>query len=243
MDRQHRRDLKHDRFVDEIGAMTVRARDNQRFLLTITVGVVAAALVIYGIYFYRSNHEHQAQQALAAAIATIDSPLIPDPAQAQQQQQPPPANAKYKTEAERNAAAQKQFDDLKKNYSGTDAGDIADLYLARLAAAKGDVASSRKLLESFIAGHPRSVLVGSARYSLYQMRIDNGEAAQVISELENELKKDRPLLPGDSILALQAHAYTLQGNAEKSKEAYRRLVTDFPDSPWALDAQRRAPQA
>lgn len=241
MDRQHRRDLKHDRFVDEIGAMTVRARDNQRFLVTITLGVVALALVVYGIYFYRSNHEHQAQQVLAAAIATIDSPLIPDPAQPQQQ--PAPRNAKYKTEAERNAAAQKQFDDLKKNYSGTDAGDIADLYLARLAAARSDVPGSRKLLESFIANHPRSVLVGSARYSLYQMRIDNGEGAQVISELDNELKKDSPLLPGDSILALQAHAYTLQGNSEKSKETYRRLVTDFPDSPWALDAQRRSPQA
>jgi TolA-binding protein len=241
MDRQHRRDLKHDRFVDEIGSLSQRARDNQRFLLMLTLGAVAVALVVYGIYFYRSNHEHQAQQALAAAIATIDSPLLNDPANPQQQT--PPAGAKFKTEAERNAAAQKQFDDLKKNYSGTDAGDIADLYLARLAAAKGDVATSRKLLETFISNHPKSVLVGSARYSLYQMRIDNGEATQVITELENELKKDEPLLPGDSILALQAHAYTLQGNAEKSKETYRRLVTDFPDSPWALDAQRRSPQA
>lgn len=241
MDRQHRRDLKHDRFVDEIGSLSQRARDNQRFLLMLTLGAVAVALVVYGIYFYRSNHEHQAQQALAAAIATIDSPLLNDPANPQQQT--PPPGAKFKTEAERNAAAQKQFDDLKKNYSGTDAADIADLYLARLAAAKGDVANSRKLLEAFINNHPKSVLVGSARYSLYQMRIDNGEATQVIAELENELKKDEPLLPGDSILALEAHAYTLQGNPEKSKETYRRLVTDFPDSPWALDAQRRSPQA
>ena len=241
MDRQHRRDLKHDRFVDEIGSLSMRARDNQRFLLMLTLGVVAVALVVYGIYFYRSNHEHQAQQALAAAIATIDSPLLNDPATAQQQK--PPVGAKFKTEAERNAAAQKQFDDLKKNYSGTDAADIADLYLARLAAAKGDIANSRKLLEAFISNHPKSVLVGSARYSLYQMRIDNGEATQVIAELDNELKKDEPLLPGDSILALQAHAYTIQGQPEKSKETYRRLVTDFPDSPWALDAQRRSPQA
>jgi tetratricopeptide (TPR) repeat protein len=241
MDRQHRRDLKHDRFVDEIGSLAGSARDNQRFLLMITLGVVAVALVVYGIYFYRSNREHQAQLALAAGIATIDSPLLPAPGVTPPQ--PPPATAKYKTEAERNAAAQKQFDALKKDYSGTDAADIADLYLGRLAAARGDVQASRKLLEAFISNHPKSVLVGSARYSLYQMRIDNGEGPQVIAELENELKKDEPIIPGDSILALQAHAYTLQGNTEKSKETYRRLVTDFPDSPWALDAQRRSPQA
>ena len=32
MDRQHRRELKHDRFVDELGTLSDKARDNQRFL-------------------------------------------------------------------------------------------------------------------------------------------------------------------------------------------------------------------
>src|SRR5437773_3496456 len=64
MDRQHRRDLKHDRFVDEIGSLSDRARDNQRFLYLITGAVVALALIGYGIYFYRSSREQRAQEAL-----------------------------------------------------------------------------------------------------------------------------------------------------------------------------------
>ena len=35
MDRQHRHDLKHDKFVDEIGVLSEKARANQRLLYTI----------------------------------------------------------------------------------------------------------------------------------------------------------------------------------------------------------------
>lgn len=235
MRREHRRELKHDKFVDEMGSLSSRASENRRFLLLITVGVVAAALLAYGIYFYRNNREQEAQVALATAIDTIDSPLLNAPG-SQQPQQP---GAKYKTEAERNAAAEKQFKDLESKYSGTDAADVGNLYLARLDAGRGDVAGARKLLSAFIEEHPKHVLVGSARFSLYQIRIESGEAAQVASELQNEVNKSDPVLPTDSLLVLLAHAWDVQGNAQKSKEAYRRITTEFPDSPYALEAQRR----
>ena len=53
------------------------------------------------------------------------------------------------------------------------------------------------------------------------------------------MNKSDPVLPADSLLVLLAHAYDVQGNAQKSKEAYRRITTEFPDSPYALEAQRR----
>lgn len=239
MDRQHRRDLKHDKFVDEVGAFTMRARDNQRGLLIIALATVAVALIAYGIYFYRSTREAKAQDALAAAITTIESPLIPAAADPAAPPTPPAPNAKYKTEAERAAAAEKQFQVVRNEYGGSDASDIAGLYLARIAAGKGDVAGARKMLEEFVDDQPKHMLVGGARYSLYQLRIDNGEAVPVINELNAELAKEEPTLPSDSMLVLLAHAYETQGDVAKSKDVYRRIITEFPDSPYALDAQRR----
>jgi TolA-binding protein len=234
MDRQHRRDLKHDKFVDEVGALSIRARENQRLLYLIVGAIVAACLIGYGIYFYKSNQEQKAQAALASAIETVDSPLIV----AGQPNQDP--RAKFKTEEERSAAAEKQLKDVQAKFGGSDASDVAGLYLARIAAAKGDVAGAKKMLQDFINEHPKHVLVGPARYSQYQLRIDNGEAAQVVNELNQELAKtDNQLLPGDSMLALLAHAYDVQGSSDKSKEAYRRIITQYPDSPYVLDAQRR----
>ncbi|HMC23007.1 MAG TPA: tetratricopeptide repeat protein [Thermoanaerobaculia bacterium] len=233
MRREHRRELKHDRFVDEIGTLSTRARENQRFLLTVTLAVVVVALAVYGFFYYRSTREQRAQDALAVAVETIDSPLLPAPGG-----QPVPG-AKFKTEAERSAAAEKRFKDVQTKYSGTDASDVAGLYVARFDAGRGDIAGARRLIDQFIREHPKHVLVGSARFSLYQLRIENGEAGQVANELQAEVSKTDPILPADSLLLLLAHAYDAQGNAAKSKDAYRRIATEFPDSPYALEAQRR----
>jgi TolA-binding protein len=233
MDRQQRRDLKHDKFVDEIGSLSTRARENQRLLLTIAAAAVILAVLAYGIYFYRSNREQKAQIALGTAIETIESPLLPAPGAAAV------PGAKFKTEPERTAAAEKQFKDVESSYGGTDAADVASLYLARIAADKGDVPAARARLQKFVSDHPKHVLVTGARYSLYRLRIDGGEAPQVAQELQAELGKSDPSLPADSLLALLAHAWDVQGNSQKAKETNRRIVTEFPDSPYAIDAQRK----
>jgi TolA-binding protein len=233
MDRQQRRNLKHDKFVDEIGSLSTRARENQRLLFTIGLGAVLVAVLVYGIFFYRANREQKAQEALSTAIDTIESPLMPAPGAE------PVPNAKFKTEAERTAAAEKQFKDVAAKFSGSDAAAVANLYIARIDAGRGDVAGARALLQQFISDNPKSVLVNGARYSLYQLRIDNGEAPQVAQELQAEISKSDPSLPVDSLLALLAHDWETQGNADKTKETYRRIVTEFPDSPYALEAQRR----
>jgi TolA-binding protein len=232
MDRQHRRDLKHDRFVDEVGSLTTRARDNQRLLITVTAVVVALALIGYGIYFYRSTRERDAQEALATAISTIDAPLV--------QPGVPNPQAKFKTDQERSASAETLFKQVQTKFSGSDAADVANLYLARIAASRNDVASAKKLLGDFISEHPKHILVGAARYSLYDLRIGNGEAPQVINELNTELAKPTDqVLPPDTMLALVAKAWDAQGNAAKAKETYRRIAQQFPDSAYALEAQRR----
>ena len=235
MDRSHRRELKHDKFVDELGTLSSRARENQRILIAITAAAVAVAVIAYGIYFYRSNREKHAGAALATAISTMDSPLLPPPGG---QAQP---NAKYKTEKERSAAAETQFKDVVSKYSGSDAAGVAGLYLARLDAAHGDNATARKLLQEFVSDHPKNFLVGSARYSLYQLRIEGGEGPQVVTDVQAQLAKpaDQALLPPDTLLVLLAHAYDAQGNIEKSRDAYRRITTEFPDSPYAIEAQRK----
>jgi predicted negative regulator of RcsB-dependent stress response len=234
MDRQHRYNLKHDKFVDEVGAWSSRARDNQRLLMTIAGGAVLLAAIVFGVYFYRSTKENNAQQALAEAIDTIEAPVD------QPGQPAPKTGPHFKTNDERNAAAEKLFKDVQSKYSGTNASDLAELFLARIAVSRGDNANGRKMIESFIDNHKKSILVGGARYSLYQLRIDSGEAPQVTTELNAEMAKADPVLPGDSILSLLAHAYEVQGNAAKEREAYRRIATEFPDSPYAVDAQRKA---
>jgi len=235
LDRQHRHDLKHDKFVDEIGALSDKASENRRLLLIVAVAVLVVAGALFAWFRYRDAQETKAQGVLAKAIDAIESPLITPT------NPTPVPNAKYKTDAERTAAAETLFRDVETKYSGSDAADVAALYLARIEAGKGDVAGARKHLTQFLDHHSSDPLLGaSARYSLYQLRIENGEAAQVATELNAEMSKAEPNLPGDAILSLIAHAYEVQGNDAKSRETYRRIREEFPDSAYAVDAQRRA---
>lgn len=234
MDRQHRHDLKHDRFVDEIGALSARAHDNQKILYTIGGVAIAIALIVYGVVFYRANREDKAQADLALAIEAIESPAGEAAAQPGQ---PAP---KFKTAEARDASAEKQFKDIRAKYSGADAADVAGLYLASIAAARGDSAGARTLLGEFVENQKNNVLASSARYSLYQLRIQGGEAAKVATEIDLELSKSEPQLPGDALLALLAEAYAKQGNASKAKATWRRIVTEFPESSYLTEAQRRA---
>jgi hypothetical protein len=235
MDRQQRHDLKHDKFVDEIGALSSKARENQRILLLIAGGLIAVAVIVYGIFFFRSNQEEKGQKALATAIETFDAQVGEAPAQPQPGQTVP----KFKTEDEKIAAAEKQFKAVQSQHSGTDASDIAGLYLARIAASRGDVKTARPLLEKFVSEHKDHVLVGGARFSLYQMRIESGEAAQVEIELNGELSKQaESQLPTDSILVLLGQAYATTGDAQKSRDMYRRIVSEFPESSFVAEAQR-----
>ncbi len=239
MDRQHRRELKHDKFVDEVGALSTRARENQRLLIGIVGGLLVAAVLVYGVLFYRSNREQKAQEALASAITTMDSPLI-----ATQPGQATAPDAKFHTEAERNAAAEKEFKDVQAKFGGSNAADIANMYLARIQASKGDMSGARKLLESFVSEHKSNILAQTALYDLYQIRIDSGEGQKVVDELDGELKKtDKQVLPPDALLALQAHAFEAMGSADKSRDAYKRIVTEYPDSSFVLEAQRRVGNA
>lgn len=237
MDRQHRRELKRDKFVDEIGTLSSKARENQRLLVTATAAIVVLALIGYGIYFYRSDREKKAQGALSAAIETMSSPLL-QPGGGEQ-----PPGAKYRTDAEKNAAAEGQFRKVMSDYSGTDAADVAGLYVASFDSTHSNYPEARKLLEKFVRDKPDHLLWGAACYSLYQLRIETGEAPQVAAELNKEITKTDPVLPTDTLLVLLAHAYDAQGKDAQTKDAYRRIVTEFPDSPYALEAQRRIPPA
>ena len=234
MDRQHRRELKHDKFVDEVGVLTDRARANQRMLILIGAAAIAIAVIAYGIYFYRDTQERKAQATLAKAIETIESPLIVEAS--------PNKDARFKTDAERSAAAEKEFKAVQATYGGTDAADVAKVYLARISSGRGDIPGARKLLQEFIDEHPKHLLAEGARYSLYTLRIDGGEIQQVITELNAEVAKAEPVLPADSLLALLARAYEVQGNSQNARDTYRRIVTEFPDSPFVLEAQRRIGQ-
>jgi tetratricopeptide (TPR) repeat protein len=234
MDRVTRHQIKHDKFVEDVGTAYSFMRSHSR---GVWLGVGALALLIVGVAAWlivQEKSETQGQARLSEAIDIMNAPV-----ESGFSETTPSTELKFKSEQEKVTKAQPIFEEVATKYKGTDAADIAGLYLARFAAERGDIAAARPMLETFLREHPDHILGGAAKRSLYEIRIAAGEGQQVIPELEKELADPDNALPHDVVLALLAQSYEFAGNTTKAKEAYQRIVNEFPDSPYTMDAQRK----
>jgi len=230
MDRVTRRGIKHDRFVDEMEHVYDLAAKNRSRVMTAVVAVVAILVIGAGIFIYLQKKERDAQARLGEAISILEAP-VGDAA---------PATApKYKDENEKIAKAEPILVEISNKYGGTDAADVADIYLARIAGSRGDLATAKTKLQNFLREHPDHILAGTVEMSLMDLRLATEPPKDLIVELENQLKQEETRLPKDAILILIARANELQGDAVKAREAYQRIVNEYPDSAYAIDAQRK----
>ncbi|HUP64903.1 MAG TPA: tetratricopeptide repeat protein [Thermoanaerobaculia bacterium] len=230
-DRVSRKAIKHDKFVEEMETAYMVARRNAPIVIGSLIGILVLIALLVGAALYFARQEKVAQQKLAEAIEVIEAPVAGAEAEL--------AEGSYRSEAEKIAKAEPMFREVTSEYGSRDAADVANLYLARIEAGRNEIAPAREKLEEFIDDHPDHILAQSARVSLYEIRLAAGEAADVASELDEQLAGGKLALPADVGLSLLARAYEAAGQPAQAREAYQRIVNEYPDSPYTLEAQRR----
>jgi TolA-binding protein len=231
-DRFSRKEIKHDKFVEEMETAYAVARRHAPAVVWSIVGVLVLIAAIAAFLLWRSRQESAAQARLAEAIEIVEAPVAAPGETA-------PAAGTYASEQDKVAKAEPVFKEVVTEYGSSDAADVANLYLARMEIARGDAAGARAKLEAFIDEHPGHLLAQAARVSLVDLRLAAGEAAQVASELEKEVAATDGALPQDVALALLARAYEAAKQPEKARDAWQRIVNEYPDSPYTLEAQRK----
>lgn len=234
-DRLSRKEIKHDKFVEEMETAYGVARKNARLILGAVIGVLVLIGVLVGIILWLGSQEKKAQLRLAEAIEILESP-VSEPGMPE-----PPGGRAYPSEESKVEAAEPILREVIDSYSGRDAADVARLYLARIEAGRGENEPAIEKLREFVSDHPDHILAQSARVSLYELRLASGQHAEVISDLEKELSatSSDEGLPTDVALALLARAYETQNDSEKSRSAWQRLMNEYPDSAFTLEAQRK----
>lgn len=231
-DRFSRKQIKHDKFVEEMESAYVVARKNKPIVFGTIGAVLVLIAALVGWSFWASSQEARAQERLAEAIEIMDAPLA-EPGET------PPETGTYRTEEEKVAKAEPILREIATEYSGRDAARVAGLYLARLEVERGELAPAVEKYEAFIKAHADHVLAQAARVSLYEVRIALGETAEVVAGLEDEVAAADSGLPQDVALTLLARAYESAGEPQKARDAWQRVVNEYPDSPYTLEAQRK----
>lgn len=232
-DRINRKDLKHDRFVEGAGDTIVSVREHARTALAIAIAAIVLIVAAVGFVAWRRTVEERAQTSLAEAISTFERPLRDEAPEGTAE------DRSFASEDERLQKSQPLFQAVVDQYGSSDAADVARLYLGQILVRQGKSAEALPLFEEFLSDHDDHFLAGSAQMSVYQIRMAEGQKSEVVAEMEQQLSSDTPRLPKDVLLAMLAEAYEAEGERVKARDAWQRLANEFPDSAYAIDAQRK----
>jgi len=225
MDRETRHQIKHDKFVDEVSNFYDDVRKNSQKVVAGLVAVLAIVGIVFAVMTLGARQERQAQSRLAEAMEILGETTGGE-------------DAKYKTEADKVAAAEPILSEIIDKYSRTDAAQVADLYVAQIEVGRGEVDKAIALYEEFAKENSDHILAGSAQVSAWELKLEKS-AESVVPELEAALNDPKSVVPQESVMMLLGKAYAKAGNNEKSQEMYRRVATEFPDSPYAPEAQEK----
>jgi TolA-binding protein len=117
-----------------------------------------------------------------------------------------------------------------------DAGEL--FHGANAARRSGDFPRAERLYAELIAAHPGSDESGLARVSLGKLRLARGDAAGAESEFRRYLQAGAGQLSEEALVG-RAQALGKLGRTRAEREAWQRLLADYPGSVYAAQARAR----
>ena len=226
-----RKQIKKDEFISLVDRGIHWMGGNWRQAAIGLGAVLGIALAYWGVTAFLGSRKDAAAQAIAQALETYQAP-VGGAAQAD-------AKVKFATDAERLAASEKAFQAVKSRYWLTPQASVAELFLARIAADRGDQTQAVRLLGEITSHRSSDPVVQLAMLDLIRIRVAKGEGMQLVKELESMVAGKDPRLPRDAALYQLARVWEQAGKPEEASKLYRKLVEEFPESPYRLDAQQR----
>lgn len=193
------------------------------------VALLAAVLAVWGGVTWRTN---RAAARLSQALAVFDAPLASDPS-------PAPGVRTYANAAERTAAARKELEALVKDRGSSTPGRAAAVLLLGIEGAPAATGANIDAARAFARSERGTVAGGVAALAALDAEAAAGRSKEALDGAKRYLEAADAPLPKDVLVYTIAKLYEKNGQSVEAKGFYRRLITDFPDSPLRADAQQR----
>jgi TolA-binding protein len=234
-----RHKLKENEFARSVANARTVVGERRGDITKIAIALVALLVIVGGYAWWKSTRESRANQALAAALAVYETPVVPIPPPAPGSPPPVPQPGTFQTEQEKLTAALPKFMEAADAHPNTKAGVTARFHAAAILAAQGKPAEAEQRYKEVIdkAGsgsiYSRTAKLGMAEAQVAQAKYDS--AIAIYSELSRDAGSSLPL---DSVLMHLGRAYARAGKKEEAVRSFTRVVDEFPQSAYAADARR-----
>ncbi len=226
-----RKQIKQDEFISFIDEWTHWLGSNWKQAAMGLGGAVVVLLLFLGVKALLGARAEGAGVALGKALEIYNAPVGTEAGAG--------ATVKFATAAARLEAAEKAFTEVKSKYSLSKDATVAKLFLARIAADRGDRDKAISELTEITSKRSGDLVVRLAMLALVRLRLDKGEGTQLVSDLEAMAAGTDPRLARDVALYQLGQVWDRQGKTDEAVKAYRKLVDEFPESPYRNEAQQR----
>jgi predicted negative regulator of RcsB-dependent stress response len=229
-----RKDMKRDEFTAVVGRSVEYAETHVRTLVYAVGGLLLVIALAVGFYYYRNGQQQKASYAMAQAMKVYHAPVTAAGAKPTDPDEP-----SFPTDAARRTRAKELLTKVHQDYGSTDAGDVAGLYLAQIAADEGRLDEARKLWSDYAGGHGGTMLGAEARLNLISLDRKQGKGEEAVKELRAMLEKTDSPLPQDLILHELGATLEELHRPQEAIQSYQRIVDEFPQSTFRTDAQQK----
>lgn len=151
--------LKQDKFTVEAEHTVDFLTEHKQEVTRYGIVVVVLAVIVAGVFYYRTSQRSVREQALGEAIA-LTSAAVGAPAQ--------PGGQAFPTQQAKDDAVNKAFSKVNSDYSGSEEAYIAEYYLAVSALDAGKVDDAKKRFQD-VSDHANANYASLAKLSLAQL--------------------------------------------------------------------------
>lgn len=219
-----RKQLKQDdEFVSAAEKIFSWIADNRRQLTVAICAVLAAALLGWGVKAWMGTRTEDASLLLYHATQSFEGD----------------AAAGSLVPGGDVEAAEAEFLQVIDSYGSSDQADMARLYLARIALSRGETDEARAILVELSQQHGGDLIGRLASLDLIDLRIASGQTTEVAGELEAMVLGQNDGLPRDAALYKLGEVFINSGEPERARSYFERLVEEFPESPYIMNAQQK----
>jgi predicted negative regulator of RcsB-dependent stress response len=177
LDRQTRKDLKTDKFAEDVFDVFGWASAHKTEVVRYVAALIALVLIVAGVIYYNRSQATAREQALSQALRVEDATTGTTIE---------PTSLHFDTEAEKTKAKMQAFTELSAKYSGTQEGAIADMYLASYAVDQGNQDEAERRYKRVVDDGPKAY-ASLARIALSQIYISEGKTADAEKVLRDAI--------------------------------------------------------
>jgi TolA-binding protein len=238
MKRTERHHLKENEVAEWLLGAKTWYEANAKLVTYGGVALVVALAAALGTLAYRQMNAGRATAMLAGALSVAEAPVVA-PAAPEAGKPPVQRPGTYPTDRARFEAALPRLLAVANAFPGSDAGIMARYRAAAALVAVGRTPEGIQRYKEVVERSTGAYQV-MARMGLAEAQLVSGQFDQAIASFKDVVALNSEDAPADGVLMQLARAYQLAGKADDAKKTFRRVVDEYPQSPYVAAARKQA---